>query len=404
MTTQPGSRWMGIGAAILLAAGAMVYFGFARGPAVHWADQADPPALARQPVSTSITPDASIELISAGLERGDGMALAVLLKRLTPAEGEVIEPVQESESQLWSNTLRSLRNAYRRFAPYGRGSAAAAAGRMLKKYAETPAPDDWDAVLGPAFDIFSAAARDADPNVRSVAVQELGRIWSWSPGRDLFVTELDMLAAWKESLYKICLGALEDPEPLVRASAVAALGALPLVDQAAPALVALSDRSPEVRGQVLVSFQDRGDVLNEESVLPLLYDSAPTVAQMAERLLRTRGLTPDQIGLGKMVVHPQQKIRLAAIPLLQERTDIDPTLWLVYLSRDRDESVRASAVEALSKSNAPEARVRLQEIAERDQSAEIRAAAAKVTGELAAETTAALPPLPGSSRLNPKAN
>ena len=79
-----------------------------------------------------------------------------------------------------------------------------------------------------------------------------------------------------------------------------------------------------------------------------------------------------------------------------------PVVWLLHLSRDREERVRVSAVEALSSRLSPEVRRRLAEMATSDQSSTVREAASKIVPP--PPKTAALPPLPGSPSLNPKAN
>ena len=95
--------------------------------------------------------------------------------------------------------------------------------------------------------------------------------------------------------------------------------------------------------------------------------------------------------------------RLSVIPLLKNRTDLDPVVWLLQLSRDPVESVRLSAVEALATHKTPAVQRRLSEMARSDRSQAVRRAAGKFAPPIE-ETTASLPPLPGSSSLSPKAN
>jgi hypothetical protein len=66
--------------------------------------------------------------------------------------------------------------------------------------------------------------------------------------------------------------------------------------------------------------------------------------------------------------------------------------------------VRISSIEALAKHKTPLAQRRLAEMARTDGSEAVRQAAAKIVPSMDDEKTAALPPLPGSSSLNPKAN
>jgi HEAT repeat protein len=333
------------------------------------------------------------------------MALAVLQQRVAVAPGELARAIPESEGATWAAIATGLRKGYARFSPYGRASAAAMAMRVLDKVAASPAPAEWGNIVGPICDVLAAGLTDAESAVRAAALQELGRIWTWSPGREMVTTgELDYVAAWKESLYSRVARALSDRDAAVRARAVACLAALPLDGKAAPAVACLKDENFQVRLSVLDGFGQRRGLLDEEAILPLLYDRSAAVAAAAEAALAQRGLSADQVGLCKLVVHPMPHMRASAIPLLQTRTDIDPIVWLVFLSRDCDESVRAKVVEALARSQSVEARRRLAEMAANDDSPSVRQAAAKVAPSSEPETTASLTPLPGSASLNPKAN
>jgi hypothetical protein len=146
-------------------------------------------------------------------------------------------------------------------------------------------------------------------------------------------------------------------------------------------------------------------LLDDEAVIGLLYDPVPAVATAAETTLKQRGLTPEQIGLCKLIVHPLSHMRASVIPMLQARSDVDPTLWLVFLSRDKDQGVQMKAIEALGQVKDEEARRRLAEMAVDPKLApDVRDAAAKFAPAEAGATTVALPPLPGSASLNPRAN
>jgi HEAT repeat protein len=272
----------------------------------------------------------------------------------------------------------------------------------MEKYAVSPAPIDWKECLKPVYDLVVAALEDTDPTVRAHALQELGRFWKWSPGQELVTTgEIDLVANWKESIYARVFKALGDTDASVRGRAVSALSTLPIDLKASPAVALINDKSFEVRLYVLAGFAERPTLLDEEAVAGLLFDSVPAVASAAENVLKSRGLTPEQIGLCKLAVHPLPHMRASVIPMIEAREDIDPTVWLVFMSRDKDKTVQLKAVEALAQRSEPDARRRLQEIADDPRSApDVREAAAKNS----ATTTVALPPLPGSTSLNPKAN
>jgi hypothetical protein len=94
---------------------------------------------------------------------------------------------------------------------------------------------------------------------------------------------------------------------------------------------------------------------------------------------------------------------LAAISRLRQRADIDPVVWLIQLSHDPEERVRARALEELAAVNSPDAKKRVAEMAGSDPSESIRQAARR-WAPVSTPTTAELPPLPGSPRLTPRAN
>ena len=94
---------------------------------------------------------------------------------------------------------------------------------------------------------------------------------------------------------------------------------------------------------------------------------------------------------------------MSVIPLLKDRSDVDPAIWLIQLSRDPEEVVRISAVEAMGPLKSTAVQRRLSEMARSDLSEAVRKAAGKLVAP-GRENTASLPPLPGSANLNPKAN
>ena len=204
--------------------------------------------------------------------------------------------------------------------------------------------------------------------------------WAWLPGKTLERAEERALNDWKGGLYPPVIRCVSGRSPMVRAAAVACLGNLPEERSAAPAVAYLEDMSEGagiVRKQVLVSFARRRDLMTEDAVLKRLYDPEPGIPELAEIVLKTRGLTTEQISLGRMIFHPKPELRASVIPLLRDRTDIDPVVWLLQLSRDEEPSVRAGAVDALAGRPSPEVRRRLAEMAKFDQSPLVRRTAPK---------------------------
>lgn len=342
------------------------------------------------------------ELASA-LRESDARALAVLFKLTTSAPGTPSPALTEIDAKQWIEALQGIRTGFLKLGSYGRASALTVVGRVLQRFAVEPAPAVWSEILRPAHDLFTAGLADTNLDVRVTALMEIGRLWGWYPGRSTIKVENDLLSDWKEAFHAAVVRRLSDREPRSRAAAVACLGYLPIDNAAAPAIAYLDDpSSPEVRKQVLVSFAQRPALLTEDAVLRHMHDSDPTTTETARLVLQTRGLTQEQISLGSMIFSPKPAIRASVFSFLKERTDLDPIVWLLQLSRDDDETIRVEAVTMLAAKMTPEVGERLAEMAATDKSPEVRRAASKFLPE--SEKTAALPPLPGSPSLNPKAN
>jgi hypothetical protein len=278
--------------------------------------------------------------------------------------------------------------------------------RILDKFAVEPAPATWIEALKPVHDILSACFADADSNVQFIALGETSKYWVWMPGRSLTPAEEDALGQWKEGLHKPVVRCLASRDVRTRIGAIACLGYLPSDYFATPALPYLDDtESVDVRRQTLVSFAQRPSLLTEDMLLKRLHDTDPSIRETAGLVLKTRGLSQELISLGGLLVSPKPQQRASVISLIKSRTDIDPTVWLLQLSHDSDETVRVQSATALAalKTQPISVKRRLAEMARSDSSEQVRQTASKFIPSVA-ETTASLPPLPGSSILNPKAN
>jgi hypothetical protein len=280
--------------------------------------------------------------------------------------------------------------------------------QALKRFAPEGAPENWFRVLPAVESLFSQGIDDPSAKVRTDALAHAGLYGSWFPGRSLASTEEEFLTGFKVRLGEKMAARLADSQPLVRATAVAALGAQPTRRESAPGTALLADPNPTVRCQVLLSYANRPDVLDDEKILPLLMDSRPEVVDLAEKALKGRGRTPDQIGMGRLLYHPNPEMRASAISMLEMKADaagLDREIWLLHLSRDPDASVRLKAIEALCKDAATVAvRKRLEEMSLLDGDPKVREAAKAGVGAEVEDVTATLPPLPGTPGLAPTAN
>ncbi len=287
--TQPDARrtrtWMIAGALGLVALGASGFW-IMRGDRDAGSKPAQPEKAAD---STPINSETPLPRLASALKNADGLALAVIAKRLDDKPDKTVDPIPEAESADWQATIENLRGAFPRFSPYGRGTAVAVVSRIFDRYARDPAPLDCSMGLAPALDMFSAALGDTQPGVKIAALQAVSGLWSWAPGHEMMSIEVENVANWKENLHTLVVRALADPEPKVRAAAVTCLAALPLDEQARPAVAYIHDASPEVRYAVLDGFKMRRLLLDEEQILPLLYDRFEGIDQVAEEILKLRG-------------------------------------------------------------------------------------------------------------------
>ena len=345
-------------------------------------------------------------VLAVGLRHSDARALVALAERVTPRPNTPAVAVSEAEAESLLEVLGGLRTGYLKFSGHARAGALVAACHILDRFAVKPAPSRWMEAMPPVHDVLISGLADRDLDVRVTALGQVGRLWNWTPdpGRTMYGIEERTLAVWHARFQPAVVRRLADREAESRAAAVACLGHVPIDEAALPALAYLEDpASGVVRQQVLISFAARPALLSEDALLKRLYDPHPGVAEAAELILKTRGLTREQIGLGRLIFHPKPELRASVIPLIRKRTDIDPVIWLLQLSRDTDESVRAGALEAFADRITPEVRARIAEMAASDRSPVVREAAVKLISSQG-DATAALPPLPGSTSLNPKAN
>jgi hypothetical protein len=348
-------------------------------------------------------PKTPLGAIAVRIARGENGSTFELQKYFAQPRDSSSPKLTEEEGIEYVGALADLNRGFGKANSAGKKMILDGVGKILARFGTDSAPSSWWEGLESTHAVFAMAMADADPAVRAVALDEVGRTWTWVPERSLIPIEEAKLADWKNGLYKEAVRHVADPVVSCRTAAVRCLAALPLNDQAAPALALMKDEDWQVRVQVLGSFAERPDLLSVEEILPMLYDRQPELADLSERVLTTRGLSPDQIGLAKMLVHPKVGVRESAIALLLKRDDIDQIVWLLFLSRDKDPTVRAKVVAALEGHLTPESRRRLEEMGTNDPSPAVRAAARKLV-PATSETTVALPPLPGSPSLNPKAN
>ncbi len=350
-------------------------------------------------------PTTKAPTLSERLGRGDTTALNSLCQEILSKANKAPVAIGEAEGPETVEVLHGLRAGFMKFPAIGRASAISASGHLFDRFGVEPAPNAWIDALQPIHDILIAGLADASSAVRTAALTEIGRRWSWLPGRTMTPFEEHTLADWKWAVYRPAVRCLSDLNPQSRAAAVVCIGSVTIESLALPAVANVEyPDDAGVRYKALMTFANRPSLLSVDAVLKRLHDPATGVKELAELILKGRGLTREQIALGRQMFDSRPEVRASVIPMLKQRTDIDTDVWMLQLSHDADDTVRAKAVEALVDRDTPEVDSRLKEMASSDTSASVRAAAGKHVARSKPDETAALPPLPGSTSLNPKAN
>ncbi len=354
----------------------------------------------------SLSQASSLAALNQGLRDSDPRALAVFQERTTTKPGEPRKALTDEEAAQWLETLTALRAGFFKYSPPARATSAVVACGILEKFTPEIAPARWIEALQPVRDILSGCLADAESSVQYIALEQISRLWVWMPGRSLTEAEENSLGSWKEGLHGPVVRCLASKDFRTRIGAILCLGFLPFDTAAAPAVAYIEDNdNVDVRRQALVSFANRPALLTDDMLLRRLHDPDLTIRDSAKSILKARGLNQELISLGGLLVSPKPAQRCSVISLIKNRTDIDPIVWLLRLSHDQDETVRIMAVEALAAQKAQTVPIkrRLAEMARSDSSEQVRQTASKFVPSVE-ETTALLPPLPGSASLNPKAN
>jgi HEAT repeats len=351
----------------------------------------------------AINEQCPLGVLTTEIRNGDNKALAFAQNRASARSEVPRQALTDQEAKEWLELLAGVRAGFPKFAAPSRTRAAALASRILDMFAVEPAPPTWIEALKPVHDLLSASLGDPDVGPRAAGMAEISKFWVWMPGRSLTPFEERALEEWKGALYRPVVRCLSARDEATRMVAVSCLGALPIDEAASVAIAYVDDQSASVRKQTLSSFSRRSQLLTDEMLLKRLHDGDAIIREMASLILKTRGLSQESIGLGGLMYSPKPEQRASVIPLLKNRTDLDPVVWLLQLSRDPNEMVRVSAIEALGAYKTPTVQRRLAEMARSDNSDRVREAAGKLAPPIN-ETTASLPPLPGSPSLNPKAN
>lgn len=341
----------------------------------------------------------TLDGLATKIREGDSASLAAAFRRsmTMPNQPEVAPPAPTtSEIASWKRVTTACSESLDRFDAESRKVIMRMAGRMLVLAARDQVAVNWSDLLDPIRSVLEKGASDSDCEVRAAAIDQIGIIWEWVPGRDIFTVERNTLAAWKGSMLQLVQPHLKDTEIPSRLAAMRCLAALPIDAAAAPALELLHDKEPFVRAETLRHFAGRSGLLPEEQLLSLSQESESMVARSAELALLSRGISEKQIELGRAILSKNPRDRMDVIGKLDESMDIDPGIWLARLVEDPDASVRLKALEAIASRKVSRDLLRkIQVISEKDASDAVRKSAEKILrSQNTASVSAKLPPLP----------
>jgi HEAT repeat protein len=139
---------------------------------------------------------------------------------------------------------------------------------------------------------------------------------------------------------------LKMPSPTARQAAIRA-AMHPLVRLRAEVVPLLAAAEPEVRRAALFAVgpaTDDDQVIGDEELFRWLHDPDAGVRRGCQDALASRGRTDADIRLGRRLTHPDPAERLDLLLDLRSDEDIpDPEPWLERLARDVDPGVRAGA-------------------------------------------------------------
>jgi HEAT repeat protein len=224
---------------------------------------------------------------------------------------------------------------------------------------------DWVPLAGPegiqaTVRMLPLATRSADKEVRGRAVALAGLL-AQQP------MPAEMLAVCREVVRK----GLQDAEPDNRVLAVqqATHAALDLLPQVAPLL---DDPVPVVRRSAILAVGPAREAIATDDLLRSLHDTDEDVRRLCEAALKqTRGLSNSDVALGRLISDSRPGTRLQVLDSLR-RPDLEPGIWLRQLSHDAVPAVRAAAVRAAGEQQQADLSARLWQMAQNDPSPTVR--------------------------------
>jgi hypothetical protein len=175
--------------------------------------------------------------------------------------------------------------------------------------------------------------------------------------------------------------ALQHADAAVRLRA-ATLALRPTIGQPEWLVPLLRDPAAEVRRVAILAIAPARELVADDDLLRWLHDSDADVRRLTETALRSRGLRPRDVRLGRLLTDPRPAGRLELLVLLQDDGELDLSAWLRRLSEDPAPAVRAAAARLADERQVFQLADRLTQMATSDPDLTVRQAVTYHLGRL----------------------
>ncbi len=146
----------------------------------------------------------------------------------------------------------------------------------------------------------------------------------------------------------------------------------PGVDLLEAVVPLLNDPVPEVRRSAMLAVGPSRKAIHDDDLLYWLHDPDQDVQSLCEKALRSRGMRPQYLHLGRLMTDSRPGKRLQVVDLLERAAELEPSLWLRRLSHDPAPAVRAAAVRAAAEQTGAKLTDRLEQMSQNDPCATVR--------------------------------
>ena len=347
--------WIGL----LLVTGLLPIAYWQRGPLLAWyyvrelsrAYEEKRDGMARRVASLD---EAAVPRLLSGLSNADPLvcvnltyAMTLLCKRWGQADARA------------ERLIAQVHGRYDEFSPAGQEKAILFLAQFLQIEGPRPLPDSLAKPIGDL--LLRADKNEKHQTAALLLAAEL--------------IDVDPVGPWVDACRAMADRGMTHSRKATRIAAVQTLVRGPLRNERGlhhKAIALLKDKETLVRRAAVIALASAPELVREESLLHLLHDDDLEVQYLCEIALAKRGLTPEEIELGRDISDRDPLKRMRVLHRLYRVPDLNVAAWVRQLSQDPTPAVRAAAVRAAGESGQAELLERLREIAEQDPSETVR--------------------------------